>query len=385
MSLGKLTTDRLQIDNRDADIALRVCDIDFHSDPRWENFVINHPDGTIYHHPGWLTALEQEYGKKVMGLACLDSSQKVHGVLPLMRTDGLPFNWGAQVLGRRLSSLPRTPLAGPLSLSDEAGRALLNDAVCRVRGIPGLQLQVKSMNPNLASLFDGLHGNSWKETYVLQLPGRLEDLRFGDRVTRHRVKGAINRAVKLGVQVRKGDTLRDLREWYTLYLETMRWHGSIPRPYRFFAALWSQLYPRDQMSLLLAEQCRNHRTTLLSGYMLLMCGETVHCYLNGRRRDQLGLHPNDILQWHAIQEACSRGFRRYDFGEVEEGQEGLIAFKVKWGARPLRSFRYYYPAASALPHLRPAGSPFAKALQRLWKHVPLTITTLVGDVVNAYL
>jgi len=362
-----------------------VAEIDFRSDLRWVAFVTSHPEAAIYHHPAWLVALEQEYGKKVLGLACLDSFGKVHGVLPLMQTRGLPFNLGAQVVGRRLSSLPRTPVAGPLSLHDEATRMLLVYAVDQVREISGCQLQVKSMSPNLTDLQEGFAVAVWKEMYVLDLPEYSDDLRFGDRATRHRVKGAVNRALKLGVQVRKADTDKDLREWYSLYLETMRWHRSIPRPYRFFAALWNQLHPTGQMTLLLAEHHRDHHSTLLSGYMLLMCGQTVHCYLNGRRRDQLGFHPNDILQWHAIQDACRRGFRRYDFGEVEEGQAGLIAFKVKWGARPMRSYRYYYPAPRKLPTLDAPKSHLRQVAHEMWRRLPLKVTELVGDWIYAYL
>jgi lipid II:glycine glycyltransferase (peptidoglycan interpeptide bridge formation enzyme) len=199
------------------------------------------------------------------------------------------------------------------------------------------------------------------------------------------VKGAINRAVKLGVQVRKADSDNDLKRWYSLYLETMRWHGSIPRPYRFFASLWAQLYARGQMSLLLAEQHHGHQTLLLSGYLLLMCGQTVHCYLNGRLRDQLGLHPNDILQWQAIQDACRAGFRHYDFGEVEEGQEGLIAFKVKWGAKPIRSHRCYWPVPEVLPLLSSSSGALHPVAQKLWKHVPLRMTAFVGDILNSCL
>ncbi len=364
---------------------LQVCEIDFHHDPRWESFVINHPQGTIYHHPAWLLALEQEYGNHVIGLACVDSPGKLHGVLPLMQTRGLPFNWGAQVVGRRLCSLPRTPVAGPLSLHDEATRLLLARAADHARRISGCQLQIKSMTPNLTEMLDGSVVTVWKEAYVLDLPEHIGDLHFGDRVTRHRIKGAVGRALKLGVQVRKADTEEDLKAWYQLYLETMRWHGSIPRSYRFFAALWNRLHPNGQISLLLAEHHRDHQSVLLSGYMLLMCGQTVHCYVNGRRRDQLGLHPNDILQWQAIQEACRGGFRRYDFGEVEEGQQGLITFKTKWGAKPARSYRYYYPAPKVLPQLTPSVGAVQNAAQKFWKHVPLKITSYVGNALNRYL
>lgn len=385
MSLVQFTTNPLPIGKRSEGLGLHVCEVDFEHDLRWEAFTVSHPQSTIYHHPAWLIALEREYGHHVIGLACLDHHGHIHGVFPLMQTRGLPFNWGAQVVGRRLSSLPRTPVAGPLSLNDEATRMLLAYAVGQVREIFGCQLQVKSMNPHLTDRLDGFAATAWKEMYVLDLPEHVDDLRFGDRVTRHRVKNAVNRALKLGVQVRNADSIKDLKDWYQLYLETMRWHGSIPRPYRFFSSLWTQLHPRGQLSLLLAEHHRNHHTTLLSGYLFLMCGQTVHCYLNGRRRDQLGLHPNDILQWQAIQDACKKGFRRYDFGEVEEGQEGLIGFKVKWGAKPIRSYRYYYPAPESLPVLGTSSRGVERWVSTIWRHIPLKGTSAIGDWLYRYL
>ena len=385
MPLVQPISDLSILEERPAEGNFQVCEIDFHNDPRWEAFVVSHPRCTIYHHPAWLVALEQEYGKQVLGFACLDSLGKVQGVLPLMQTRGLPFNWGAQVVGRRLSSLPRTPVAGPLSLNDDASRMLLAHAVDQVRGIAGYQLQVKSMSPNLAGPLEGFSSTVWKEMYVLDLPEHPDELRFGDRVTRHRIKGAVNRALKLGVQVRRAETENDLKEWFDLYLETMRWHGSVPRPYRFFKSLWNQLHPRNEMRILLAELHRGTNRALLSGYMFLMCGKTIHCFLNGRRRDQLGFHPNDILQWQAIQDGCREGFRRYDFGEVEEGQQGLIGFKVKWGAKPIRSYRYYYPASKSLPGLDSSDGLLQSVTGRLWRNVPLRVTSVLGDWIYSYL
>ena len=357
---------------------LSVVEIDFHSDLRWQNFVTTHPEASIFHHPCWLTALEKEYGGKVIGLAAVGRAGELRGVLPLMATTGLPFNWGAQVLGRRLASLPRTPVAGPLSYSREATRHLLAAAIERVGRENHLQLQIKSMDSQLTELVPELKGVPWQRTYVLDLPQRAEDLRFGNSTTRHRIRGAVRRAQKLGVEVREAENEKDFRAWFELYLETMRWHGSVPRPYRFFWALWEQLQPRGQMRILMAVRQQKHRETLLSAYLYLMCGRTIHCFLNGRRRDELKVHPNDILQWHGIHDACRQGFRHYDFGEVGEEQEGLATFKTKWGAKPVRSYRYYYPIPKALPAIAASTGSLEEFKTLLWRRVPICVTTRVG-------
>ncbi|NWG75348.1 MAG: GNAT family N-acetyltransferase, partial [Rubrivivax sp.] len=116
----------------------------------------------------------------------------------------------------------------------------------------------------------------WEEHYVLDLPEKPEDLRFGNSVTRHRIKSGIKKATNQGVEVRHADSEKDLRAWYELYLGTMRWHGAMARPYSFFAAMWELLKPRGLFRLILAEQNRGGTRRLMSGYMLLMGGRTVH-------------------------------------------------------------------------------------------------------------
>ena len=92
------------------------------------------PDAVVYHHPGWLCALEEEYGRRCISLACEDAEGRLRGVLPVMATSGLPGNLGGHRAGRRLSSLPRTPVAGPLTIDATATEILIKAAVERIRG-----------------------------------------------------------------------------------------------------------------------------------------------------------------------------------------------------------------------------------------------------------
>ena len=109
--------------------ALKVFEMDFRTDPRWERFVSTHSGASIYHHPGWLSALESEYQQKCVSLACVDKQGQVCALLPLFYTKGLSLNLGPLSTGRRLSSLPRTPMSGPLATSPEAAAAIVEYAV----------------------------------------------------------------------------------------------------------------------------------------------------------------------------------------------------------------------------------------------------------------
>ena len=59
--------------------------------------------------------LQAEYGQRPVGLTLVDSRGELHGLLPLMATRGLPVLRSSGITGRRLSSLPRTPVAGPIA------------------------------------------------------------------------------------------------------------------------------------------------------------------------------------------------------------------------------------------------------------------------------
>lgn len=357
---------------RVATYGLRVVALDPQRDPRWEGFVAHHPDGLIYHHPRWLEVIGRAYRLEPLGLALEAADGQLEGVLPLFRTYG-PLSAG------RLSSLPHTPLAGPLARGEAACRALVTAALERTRAEPGLQLELKSATPSLETLVGGLSVFPWDPTYVLALPERQEALHFGGARNHARIKWAAGRAAKLGVQVRSAEEESELRAWYRLYLDTMRWHVVPPRPYRFFALLWTLLRPYGMMKLLLAEQGPAWQRRLLAGSIFLMFNRTTFYAFNGRRSEDLPLRPNDAIQVHALQEAWRGGFRAYDFGEVERYQRGLAEFKRKWGAEPRPLYRYYNVEAGALPvRLAHRSSVVRQLSSPLWRHLPLGVTAALG-------
>jgi CelD/BcsL family acetyltransferase involved in cellulose biosynthesis len=365
---------------------LRVVDIDPINDPRWLAFVSGHPEGLIYHHPAWLRVLEKEYGERPIGLACEDPEDPVgelSGILPLMWTRGLPFMPKTRT-GRRLSSLPRTPVAGPLARHPQAVTALAQAAIERRSEDPGARLELKPSWTAPASLAAALGSMPWRKAYVLQLPHRVEDLRFGTSRNRARIKWAIGKSRKLGVQVRSADRTEDVRAWYRLYLETMRTKSFPPRPLRLFDAIWDELRPQGLMRLLLAEW----EGRLIAGSLYLQFGNTVFYAFNGCRRSDLSLRPNDLLQWQAIQDSCLAGFRYYDLGEVASGNQGLAGFKAKWGGDELQLYRHYYPPLRQDDFREEASEPARgprKLVEAGWRRVPLTATAALGDRIYRFL
>jgi len=389
----------------------RVFEIDFRKDPRWNQFVSSHPDATIYHHSGWLAALEKENDRRCVALACEDNDGKLLGILPLLSTRGLPVNLGEHQTRRRLSSLPRTPSAGPLGVNDRATSALLQAAISLVAlGKEAAQLEIKADNAGLEKLASGLRCLPWRVSYVLRLSGLADDPAppgfskrapnphpCGENCPACRVlrsanprhfsasKRAVNKALNSGVRVRDAKSESELAEWHRLYLETMRRNAVPARSFRFFRELWHGLRPLGYMRLLLAEQVQENQTTILGGSIILQLGKTAFYAFNGCRRRDFALRPNDLLQWQSIHEVCKAGFQFYDLGEVPEGNESLADFKSRRGGMPKQLYRYYYPAP---PHSqpRPQTETLPGRLGRaVWGHLPLRATELLGAWIYRYL
>jgi hypothetical protein len=246
-------------------------------------------------------------------------------------------------------------------------------------------VQVKAPSATLDNLVSGLDGTPWDEAYVLELPGDPERLRIGSSRNHSRIRWAANKAARLGLRIRAAERLADLQAWYPLYLETMRWHLVPPRPFRFFEAAWEQLRPDGILRLLLAEQHTNGQPRLVAGSIFLAFGQTFVYAFNGRRRSDLALRPNDLIQWEAIQQACREGFRSYDFGEVNGDNHGLAEFKIKWGALPRRLYRYHFPAMSRAPRDIPGTTGrLGSIVKTTWRHVPLWSTARVGELIYRY-
>jgi hypothetical protein len=354
-------------------------------DPRWDDFVLTAPGGTVFHHSGWLAALERESGRRALRLACEEPGGDLSGVLPLMEARGLPLGLGGAAAGPRLSSLPRTPVAGPVGTSEALG-ALVAEALATAAAA-GLRLQLKPAAGAL-SLLPGLHGSPWRRSYVKPLPADPELLRFGNSRNHGRIAWAVRKAQREGLRVRDAASEADLREWYRLYLDVNRWRGLPARPYRLFLSAWERLRPGGFLRLLLAHREQSGRDRILAGSLLLRLGDTTFYAFNGRVRETLSLRPNDLLQWHAMRDAAAAGYRWYDFGEAGAGNEGLARFKAKWDTQTRMLVRYHAPA---LPGGRdeygPAGN--REWLRRIavgaWHRVPLPVTAVAGDQVYRFL
>jgi lipid II:glycine glycyltransferase (peptidoglycan interpeptide bridge formation enzyme) len=236
----------------------------------------------------------------------------------------------------------------------------------------------------MSNAFDGLEegviGVPVYETYMLALPERPDLLHLNSSIKR-----AINKATRLGVQVRQAQTESDLRAWYELYVQTMRKLIVLPYPYHYYKVAWRRLYSSGLLRLLLAERIEAGQRRLLGGIIIVLYGQTVSFFSGGWREEDQSLRPNDVLHWQAIQDACAEGFRWYDFGDVELGNQGLAKFKSKWGSEAKMVYDYSYPAFhEAISHVQDLSKhPAYRLVRASWAHLPIKAIWLLSDWYHA--
>lgn len=364
---------------------LIIAELDPGKDSRWEAFVLRHPEATVYHHPAWLGALEREYRQETLFLACAEPDGTLRGIFPLMYTRGVPLK-GGPITGRRLSSLPRTPLAGPLALDPAAMSALVREAQRRASARPSTWLQIKTQAPDVGEGVEGIARKAWRESYIVPLAGVAgQPYQIPGSQNRSSIKRAINKAVAGGVRTRPAETEDELRTWYRLYLETMRRNVVPARPYRLFLAMWELMRPKGLMRLLLAEQQTDQGARIIGGHLFFFFGPTVTYAFGASSADDFALRPNDIIMGQAINDASEAGYRFVDLGEVPEGDENLGRFKSKWGAERVRMYRYYSPDFPDADHTADEASSSPSLAHKMWTRLPLAVTGWLGDRIYTYL
>lgn len=369
-----------------SDEKFSVVELENKHDQQWIELLSKVATSVIYHHPLWLRALESEYNQKSVVLGAFTPDGKLTGVFPLLTSKGFPFGIGGLAASKRLASLPRTPLGGPVTADEDCKKLLLNAAIIKLKEMNNYKIQIKSSEINLDEFCKDLKKIPWRDTFMLELPDSPDNIRFGNKTKNHRIKSAVSKAQKSGITIRTAETEEDLKAWYKLYLDTMRYIAVPARAYRLFKFLFDNLKPKGLMRLLLAEIESDGHKRLLTGSIFLTFNKTFFYSFNGRKMNEPPLHQNDFVLYTAIHQACAEGYKFFDFGEVTSDNEGLARFKSKWGCGTTQLYHYYHPLQdeSAIINID-SGNGSGKLRKLIWNRLPISVTEFIGDTIYKYL
>jgi FemAB-related protein (PEP-CTERM system-associated) len=339
----------------------------------WDNFVDEHPEGTIYHTLAWKAVTEEGLGHRAYYLRALNASGQFVGVLPLFLVKGL--------FGRRLVSLPMRDRGGVLARDSETASLLVSRAIEMTRELPCKYLELRSfVEIDLHILQQQLLRceRYWITTRIDLSPGVEELWKALDKDS---VRWAIKKARKNGVRVEIDNTQNGMEMFYEMFVRTRCSMGIPPFPKSMFLSIWHHLITQGKANLFLVWK----DSEPITGMINFLSKDTFIPAYAAPQNHWRKSYPSESVFWHAIEWATKQGFRYLDFGADSPAQTGLLWFKKKWGGVQHPMFYYYFLNGVNTPLNFDSSAPTHALLRKAWSYFPIPLSKVLGGWVTRQL
>jgi len=344
--------------------------IDPSEDKRWDEFVADHPQRTVFHLSNWARVLQKTYGYIPCYFILESSDKRIKA--------GCPFffikSW---LTGNRLVCLPFTDVCYPLVTADEDIKSLLSTTIEKAKKEKADYVEVRGHHPNV--FLQGLHfeNHSYYKLFRLDLSQGTESLWKGiAKFTRRHIR----KAERTNLTIEKSETEKGIRDFYLLNLATRKKHGIPPQPYRFFENIWRELILNRLAFVLLVK----YKSISIAGGVFFVYRDTIYCKFNASDRNYLQYRPNHFLIWHAIQYGCEKGYKYYDSGRTSPDNLGLVSFKRSWGMQETVLPYYYWPTVKGVTSTKQRSLKY-KMITSIMQRTPTTISRVAGELLCKHL
>lgn len=329
------------------------------NDPRWDEYVRVHPDGSFYHLLAWRRVIERAFEHEPHYLY-VEREGRVTGVLPLFCVGGKPF-------ARALVSVPVGVGGGVLADDDESARLLRDGARAIAERENLAYVEYKSEKarfPELKTKGDLYYG--FKQEI------------FGDR---EKQLNAIPRKTRAVIREAERNKLRwsynrdDLEPFYDLYALSLRNLGTPMFPKELFVACVEE-HPSTCNFLTVRENGR-----IIGVVMNFYFRDTMLPFFVGTLPEARDVGVNNYLYWVMLETGYDLGYRTFDFGRSKK-DTGPFKFKEHFGMTPYPlEYQYDLVAAKEMPNVNPTNPKYAKAIEA-WKKLPVELTKVVGPFIS---
>lgn len=328
----------------------------------WEEYVRRSPSTTLAHSWGWRSAIEETYGHKMLYLMA-ERQGIVRGILPLVLVK-------SPLLGISLTSMPFLDCGG-VSADDTATEAALLDAAGTLQQTYRARcIELRHAHP-IAGLPVLPHE---KATMVLDLTSGEQRLWTALPA---KVRNQVRKAEKSGLTVTSGGH-ELISDFYDVFVINMRDLGSPVHSRELFVRMAEAFGSAMRITLV------RDRHKTVGGLVSLFFKDTMLVPWASSLREYFSKCPNNLLYWRAIEQACERGCKTFDFGRSSVGS-GTYEFKRQWGSEPLPlHWQVISRSAEGGSAVSAADSKFRIALEA-WKRLPVGLTRILGPRIRKYL
>jgi len=350
---------------------MQVKIIDPSKDKRWDEFVGNHPKGSVFHLSAWAKVIQKTYNYIPCYFILEESDKKIRAGCPFF----LIKSW---LTGNRLVCLPFTDNCFPLVTSDENIEPLLSTAIEKAKKEKADYIEERGEYPSV--FLPSLHfeNHSYYKLFKLDLSQGINSLWKGFK--QKSICYPIKKAEKANLEIENSETEKGMRDFYFLNLATRKKHGVLPQPYDFFKNIWEELVLNKLAFLLLVK----YEETPIAGSIFFVYKDTIYYKFNASDRNYLEYHPNHLLLWHAIQYSCQNGFRYFDFGRTSPDNSGLMSFKRHWGTEELDLPYYYWPTVKGVVSTEQKSLKY-RIITSVLRRMPTSFSRATGELLYKHL
>lgn len=139
----------------------------------------------------------------------------------------------------------------------------------------------------------------------------------------------VKKAEKSGVVVEEVTDAAASREFYSLYLESMRRNQVVPKyGLSLVESIRARILSAGHGAILLARR----ESRAIAGILVVDSHRMSHYLMGGSSTEDLKYRPNDLLFSEAIRRAADKKHEFFDFLPSGPDDPALVRFKTKWGA-----------------------------------------------------
>ena len=341
-------------------ITVRKYNLD--DEHQWNNYILKHPRGSIFHLIKWKNVIEETYGHRSFYFVAEQNSDNIVGIMPL-------FTIKSRLFGYSLISIPFAETGGILADNTEIEDILQNKGIelaCEL-GVDYLELRNINAVPGLYT--KDLYFNFSREIF----PDKDQNMNAIPRKSR----AAVRKGIKEGLVSEFGK--HQLDDFYEIMARSYHQLGT-PIFHKKFFRKFLEIFNDDSNIMIV----RNVEGIPVAGVLAFYYKDRVMPYYGGSRFEYRALCPNDYMYWELMRDACEKRYKIFDFGRSKI-DTGSFSFKVHWGFQPQPlAYQYYLVKAKELPNLSPTNSKYQNKIQ-LWKKMPLALTKIAGPSISKYL
>ena len=285
----------------------------------WDAIIQQCPNTTAFQSLAWRDALASAFRQLTPVYLLIKREDSVIGGLPAFVFQPIP--------GIRLwQSMPWNLFGGihlmnsadvnPETLVTSIETAALENGWCEIRW---------TLSPeHTATYGDFFTKTGYERTnHFTHLLKTSEDIDTLWHAYNKRVRGAVRKAEKSGVEVTDTNNAEALSTFYDMYLMTVKRLGGTPKP----RSLMQTLLAQKTAKLAIA----TYRGTIIAGLLYLHFNRSVTLWCEASVPAFLKYRPNNAIFHHIIRQACHEKYEWVDFGASPPENVGLIAHKEQYG------------------------------------------------------